>query len=98
MGLFKTEMILLVLDIISENIPQLKALDLSDNKIYGLQHLSGVLLEKIPNLTILHLSKNRVSFFFIFTFNSIEGNINMNNYFSDKRNEYFRLFTRCSSC
>jgi hypothetical protein len=50
-----------VLDIIMENAPELAALDLSDNKLYTLEYLS-VLSVKFPNLRVLHIGKNRVSY------------------------------------
>jgi hypothetical protein len=49
-----------VLDIIVENVPELTALDLSDNKLHTLDNLS-VLAVKVPNLRVLHIGRNRVS-------------------------------------
>ena len=48
-----------VIDIISENIPQIEAIELSDNK---LERLDGFkrLSEKAPNVKILFLSDNKV--------------------------------------
>jgi nuclear RNA export factor len=60
-ALFRPNMMLAVLDIIVENVPELVALDLSDNKLYSLDNLS-VLSVKLPNLRVLHIGKNRVSF------------------------------------
>lgn len=60
-ALFRPNMMLAVLDIIVENVPELMALDLSDNKLYALDHLS-VLSAKLPNLRVLHIGKNRVSY------------------------------------
>jgi hypothetical protein len=59
--LFRPNMMLAVLDIIVENVPELMALDLSDNKLYALDNLS-VLSVKLPNLRVLHIGKNRVSY------------------------------------
>jgi nuclear RNA export factor len=59
-ALFRPNMISAVLDIIVENVPELAALDLSDNKLYVLNSLS-VLAVKAPNLKILHIGRNRVS-------------------------------------
>jgi nuclear RNA export factor len=47
--LFRPSMILAVLDIIVENVPELTALDLFDNKLYALDNLS-VLSVKFPKL------------------------------------------------
>jgi len=60
-ALFRPNMMLAVLDIIVENVPELVALDLSDNKLYALDNLS-VLSVKLPNLRVLHIGKNRVSY------------------------------------
>ena len=60
-ALFRPNMMLAVLDIIVENVPELMALDLSDNKLYALDSLS-VLSVKLTNLKVLHIGKNRVSY------------------------------------
>jgi len=60
-ALFRPNMMLAVLDIVVENVPELMALDLSDNKLYALDSLS-VLSVKLPNLRVLHIGKNRVSY------------------------------------
>jgi Leucine-rich repeat (LRR) protein len=60
-ALFRPRMMLAVLDIIVENAAELTALDLSDNKLYALQSLS-VLSVKLPNLKVLHIGRNRVSY------------------------------------
>jgi Leucine-rich repeat (LRR) protein len=52
---------LTVLDVIMENVPELAALDLSDNKLYSLDSLS-VLSIKVPNLRALHIGRNMVSY------------------------------------
>jgi hypothetical protein len=49
-----------VLEIVAENVPALRALDLSNNKIYELYSLS-VLAPKIPNLRVHAIRKNQVS-------------------------------------
>jgi nuclear RNA export factor len=59
-ALFRPVMMSAVLDIVVENVPELAALDLSDNKLYVLNSLS-VLAVKAPNLKILHIGRNRVS-------------------------------------
>jgi len=48
-----------VLEIIGENIPETTAIDLSDNKILSLDHMTQ-LPSKVPSLSILHLAKNRL--------------------------------------
>jgi nuclear RNA export factor len=60
-ALFRPNMMLAVVDVIVENVPELVALDLSENKLYALDSLS-VLSVKLPNLRVLHIGKNRVSF------------------------------------
>jgi len=60
-ALFRPNMMLTVLDIVVENVPELMALDLSDNKLYALDNLS-VLSGKLPNLRVLHIGENRVSY------------------------------------
>ncbi|CAI9539641.1 unnamed protein product [Staurois parvus] len=46
-----------MLQIIEENVPELLSLDLSNNKLYRLDHMSEIHL-KAPNLKILNLSSN----------------------------------------
>jgi hypothetical protein len=58
--LFRPFIMSAVLDIIVENTPELRALDLSENKLYELDSLS-VLAPKVPNLRVLHVGKNQVS-------------------------------------
>lgn len=48
------------IDVISENIPDLEALNLNDNKLNLLDHLK-VLRSKLPLLKILYLGNNKVS-------------------------------------
>lgn len=59
-ALFRPTVMLAAFDIIAENIPNLEALNLNDNKIQLLDHFRN-LSSKLPNLKILHLGKNRVS-------------------------------------
>lgn len=49
-----------VIDIIGENIPDLEALNLNDNKIGYLENLKSI-VTKLPNLKILYLGNNKVS-------------------------------------
>lgn len=58
-GLSRGPIMMAVIDIISENIPDLEALNLESNKIYTLEH-SKSMINKLPNLKILHLSNNKV--------------------------------------
>ncbi|GFG38323.1 hypothetical protein Cfor_01734 [Coptotermes formosanus] len=58
-ALFRPNMMLAVVDVIVENVPELVALDLSENKLYALDSLS-VLSVKLPNLRVLHIGKNRI--------------------------------------
>lgn len=46
-------------DIITENIPELEALNVDGNKIHTLE-LFRKLLSKLPNLKILHIANNKV--------------------------------------
>lgn len=50
---------LAAIDIIAENIPDLEALNLNDNKLHGIEHLK-ILCSKFKNLKILYLGDNRV--------------------------------------
>lgn len=59
-ALFRPTIMLAAIDIISENIPDLEALNLADNKIHLLEHLK-CLQEKLPNLKILHMPNNRIT-------------------------------------
>jgi hypothetical protein len=60
-ALVRLNVMLAVLDVIVENVPELAGLDLSDNKLYSLDSLS-VLSLKVPNLRALHIGKKRVSY------------------------------------
>lgn len=51
---------LAAIDIIADNIPDLEALNLNDNKLHGLEHLK-ILSTKLKNLKILYMGENRVS-------------------------------------
>lgn len=53
-------MLLAVFQIIGESVPNLRALNLSDNKIFSTEHFV-VLKRHAPDLKSLDLSKNRVS-------------------------------------
>ncbi|CAG9863513.1 unnamed protein product [Phyllotreta striolata] len=58
-ALFKPIVFLAIVDIIAENIPELEALNLLDNKIQALSFLKNV-DKKLPNLKILHVSNNKI--------------------------------------
>lgn len=46
-------------DVIKENIPDLEALNLNDNKLHMLDHFK-LLDKKAPNLKILYMANNKV--------------------------------------
>lgn len=58
-ALFRPTLMLAALDIIAENIPELVALNLNDNKLHSIDHLDA-LARKLPQLSILHMAKNKV--------------------------------------
>lgn len=60
-ALFRPVIMLAAIDIIAENIPNLEALNLNDNKLHGIEHLK-ILSTKLKNLKILYLGDNRIPF------------------------------------
>lgn len=58
-GLFRPTIMMAVIEIIAENIPELEALNLNNNKIHLLDHFKCV-PQKLPCLTVLHLANNRI--------------------------------------
>lgn len=60
-ALFRPVIMLAAIDIIAENIPDLEALNLNDNKLHGIEHLK-ILSTKFKSLKILYLGDNRVRF------------------------------------
>lgn len=60
-ALFRPPIMSAAIDIIAENIPDLEALNLNDNKLNLLEHLK-VMTTKLRNLKILYLGNNKVSF------------------------------------
>lgn len=58
-GLSKPVVFLAAVQIISENIPELEALNLDDNKISVLIQVKGI-ERKMPNLKILRIGNNKV--------------------------------------
>ena len=51
-----------VVEIVGSNIPILEAIDLSENRLHGLDGVVS-LLQKAPNTKILYLAKNKVHLF-----------------------------------
>jgi nuclear RNA export factor len=47
------------MEIVEENLPDLEALDLSDNRMYSLDSLSELSM-KLPQLKILNIGRNRI--------------------------------------
>uniref|UniRef100_A0A1E1WJI8 Uncharacterized protein n=1 Tax=Pectinophora gossypiella TaxID=13191 RepID=A0A1E1WJI8_PECGO len=60
-ALFRPMIMLAAIDIIAENIPDLEALNLNDNKLHGLEHMK-ILATKFKNLKILYMGDNRIPF------------------------------------
>lgn len=60
-ALFRPPIMTAAIDIIAENIPDLEALNLNDNKLNLMDHMK-VLPAKLSNLKILYLGNNKVSF------------------------------------
>jgi nuclear RNA export factor len=61
-ALFRPPIMSAAIDIIAENIPNLEALNLNDNKLNLLDHMKSI-SSKLPNIKILYLGNNRVSTF-----------------------------------
>lgn len=59
-SLSKPVVFLAAVQIINENIPELEALNLQDNKIMILMQVKGI-EKKMPNLKVLHIGNNKVS-------------------------------------
>lgn len=59
-ALFRPPIMSAAIDIIAENIPDLEALNLNDNKINLMDHLKNM-PSKLSNLKILYLGNNKVS-------------------------------------
>ncbi|XP_044253832.1 nuclear RNA export factor 1-like [Tribolium madens] len=57
-ALFKPIVFITVLEIIAENIPEIEAINLFDNKIANLSYLKKT-NEKLPHLKILHVGNNK---------------------------------------
>lgn len=85
-SLSKPVVFLSAVQIISENIPELEALNLEENKIQILMPVKGI-EKKIPNLKILHIGRNKVSniiathkYMFCVSFNSSNSTVKINLY------------------
>ena len=48
-----------IVEIVGTNIPGLEAVNLSENRLHSLDGVAS-LLQKAPNIKILHLTKNKV--------------------------------------
>lgn len=59
-GLFRPTIMIAAIEIIADNIPDLEALNLDNNKIHNMDHFK-FLVVKLPNLKILHMANNKVS-------------------------------------
>ncbi|XP_044729790.1 nuclear RNA export factor 1-like [Chrysoperla carnea] len=58
-ALFRAIIMNAAIDVIAENIPDLEALNLCQNRLYVIDHLSN-LAKKLPNLKILHIGNNEI--------------------------------------
>ncbi|XP_015124385.1 nuclear RNA export factor 1 [Diachasma alloeum] len=58
-ALFRPAMLMTVLDIVAENLPNLEALNLDNNKLHVIERLN-VLNKKFPNLKILYIGDNKI--------------------------------------
>ncbi|XP_077293168.1 nuclear RNA export factor small bristles isoform X2 [Arctopsyche grandis] len=58
-ALFRPSILIAAVDIIAENIPDLEALNLNNNKIHSIENFKGI-SKKLPNLKILYLANNRI--------------------------------------
>lgn len=60
-ALFRPQIMLAAFDVIKDNIPDLEALNLNDNKLHMVDHFK-VLAQKMPNLKILYLANNKIPY------------------------------------
>uniref|UniRef100_A0A023EVP0 Putative mrna export factor tap/mex67 n=1 Tax=Aedes albopictus TaxID=7160 RepID=A0A023EVP0_AEDAL len=58
-ALFRPQIMLAAFDVIKDNIPDLEALNLNDNKLHLLDHFRH-LAQKVPNLKILYMANNKI--------------------------------------
>ncbi|XP_053696650.1 nuclear RNA export factor 1 isoform X2 [Sabethes cyaneus] len=60
-ALFRPQLLLAALDVIKENIPDLEALNLNNNKLHMLDHFKQM-ATKIPTLKILYMANNKIPY------------------------------------
>lgn len=60
-ALFRPQIMLAAFDVIKDNIPDLEALNLNDNKLHMMDHFRH-LVQKAPNLKILYLANNKIPY------------------------------------
>ncbi|XP_058824868.1 nuclear RNA export factor 1 [Topomyia yanbarensis] len=60
-ALFRPQIMLAALEVIKENIPDLEALNLNDNKLHMLDHFKQIAV-KIPTLKILYMANNKIPY------------------------------------
>lgn len=58
-ALFRPQIMLAAFDVIKDNIPDLEALNLNDNKLHMLDHFKQLAL-KVPKLKVLYMANNKV--------------------------------------
>lgn len=58
-ALFRPQIMLAAIDIIKENISDLEALNLNDNKLHMLEHFKQ-LVNKVPTIKILYMANNKI--------------------------------------
>lgn len=60
-ALFRPQIMLAAFDVIKENIPDLEALNLNDNKLHMLDHFKQLAV-KVPSLKILYMANNKIPY------------------------------------
>lgn len=60
-ALFRPQIMMAAFDVIKENIPDLEALNLNDNKLHMLDHFK-LLEKKAPNLKVLYMANNKIPY------------------------------------
>ncbi|XP_065082338.1 nuclear RNA export factor 1 isoform X1 [Ochlerotatus camptorhynchus] len=60
-ALFRPQIMLAAFDVIKDNIPNLEALNLNDNKLHMLDHFKQ-LAQKVPKLKILYMANNKIPY------------------------------------
>ncbi|XP_055638003.1 nuclear RNA export factor 1 [Toxorhynchites rutilus septentrionalis] len=60
-ALFRPQIMLAAFDVIKDNIPDLEALNVNNNKLHMLDHFKELAV-KVPNLKILHMANNKIPF------------------------------------